>query len=54
MSAAVEKGVLTHCSLSYSRFEDAETHYVQDAIRWNKEELGTLLMERSAVVYVCG
>ena len=54
MAAAVERGVLSHCSLSYSRFEAANTHYIQDAIRWNKEELGALIMERNAVVYVCG
>lgn len=54
MAAAVEMGVLCHCSLSYSRFETAETHYVQDAIRQNREELGSLIMERRAVVYVCG
>ena len=54
MAAAVERGVLSQCCISYSRFEAAETRYVQDAIRWKKVELGTLLMEGNAVVFVCG
>ncbi|KAJ2777792.1 hypothetical protein GGI15_004392 [Coemansia interrupta] len=59
LSSWLAQGVLSRLTLCFSRDEDARRQtgaqrYVQDAVRANAEELGRLLVEQHAVVYVCG
>ena len=49
-------GTLLHLSVTFSRLEPPvdEARYVHQEMRRKWEELGEWLLERGAVVYVCG
>ncbi|XP_046978249.1 methionine synthase reductase-like [Vanessa cardui] len=53
LKSFTSKGVISKLITSFSRVENADFHYVQDAIIKNGEEVTKLIME-GAQVYVCG
>lgn len=58
MKGFLDEGILTKLSVSFSRDDNPsdkdQPRYVQDNMRIHKEELADFVLNKDAIVYVCG